>query len=62
MGSNYEALKNFPRAISFFEKALNNNKRNVIAKDGLDRIIQLQKEKALDGPPLTRLSLPLKVK
>ena len=48
MGSNYEALKNFPKALSFFEKALNNNKHNVIAKDGLDRIIQLQKKKVLD--------------
>ena len=50
IGSNYEALKNFPKAISFFEMALNSNKHNVIAKDSLDRIIQLQKKKALDGP------------
>ncbi len=49
MGSNYEALKNFPKAISFFEKALNNHKHNVIAKDGLDRIIQLQRKEALDA-------------
>ena len=48
MGSNYEALKNFPKALSLFEKALNNNKHNLIAQEGLDRIIQLQKKKALD--------------
>ena len=49
MGSNYEALKNFPKAISLFEMALISDQHNVIAKDGLDRIIQLQKKKALDG-------------
>lgn len=50
MGSNYVALKNFQKAISFFEKALHTNKHNVIAQEGLNRIVQLQKKEALNGP------------
>ncbi len=42
-GVNYEAINEWTKAQDYFEKALRENRRNLIAQEGLDRILEREK-------------------